>query len=110
MVFQAREDPVGVLVREFASSDYDYVQAAQYVLVAAKTLANESLDAIALHCPADLLAWDRQAQTRRIAAASPGQNSECFATGFVRILKYAVVIPNIQEAHAPLESQTRARA
>jgi hypothetical protein len=77
--------------------------------VAAKTLPNESLDAIALHGLANLLARDRKTQARRIPATSPGQHSERFAAGFLRLLEYAFVVSSGQQAQAPLESQTRPR-
>ena len=77
--------------------------------MAAKTLANEALDAIALHCPANLLARDRQTEARQPLTTLPGQHGERLAAGFLRLLEYAFVVSSCQEAHAPLELQTRRR-
>jgi len=77
--------------------------------VAAKTLSDEPLDAVALHCPADLLAWDREAQARRLPATPPGQHRDRFAAGFLRLFEDAFVVFSCQEAHAALELQTRLR-
>lgn len=109
MVFQACEDAMGALLNQLASTDDYHVQTAQQVLMPAKAFANQSLDAITLHRPSDLLARDCQTQARDAPATSPGQYSERFVTGFFRVLEYAFVISGSQEAHAPLESQTRPR-
>jgi hypothetical protein len=109
VLFQALEDRLRVFLHQLASTDYNHVQAAQQGLMPAKAFADQTLDAIALHCPLNLLARDRQTQARRLAVASPGQHSERFAAGFLRMLEYAFVIASSQQAHAPLESQTRAR-
>ena len=77
--------------------------------MAAKTLTNKSLDAIALHSSADLLARDRETQARQFLATSPGQHRKRLAAGFLRLLEYAFVVSSCQEAHAPLELQTRPR-
>jgi hypothetical protein len=109
VVFQALEDSLRVLFQQIASTDYDHVQAAQQVLVPAKALADETLDAIALHCPADLLTRDRETQARGFATTLPGQHGERFTAGFLRVLKNAFVVASSQQAHAPLELQTRPR-
>lgn len=109
VVFQALEDPLRVLLRQVASPDYYHIQAAQQFLVPTKALSNETLDAIALHGPADLLTRDRQAKARRCTATLPGQHGKRFAAGFLRMLEYAGVITGSKQAHVPLESQTRLR-
>jgi hypothetical protein len=75
--------------------------------VAAKTLSNEPLDAIAFHRLTNLLARDREAQARQLAATSPGQHCKRFAAGFLRLLEYAFVVSSGQKALAPLKLQTR---
>jgi hypothetical protein len=109
MVFQACEHCLGVLVQQIASTDDHHIEATQERLVAAKAFANQALDAIALNRPADLLTRDRQPQTRQLAATLPRQYSEPFVTGFLWVLEYAFVVSGSQEAHTPLESQTRPR-
>jgi hypothetical protein len=39
----------------------------------------------------------------------PGQHGERLAAGFLRLLEYAFVVSSCQEAHGPLEGQTRPR-
>jgi len=59
VIFQALEDPLRVLIQQMASPDYHQVETAQQILVPTKALSNETLDAIALDRPADLLSRDR---------------------------------------------------
>ncbi len=94
-------------MRQIASADDYHVQSAQQFLVAAKTLANETLYAIALHRLADLLAGDRQTEPRPLPVTAPGQHGERFVAGFLRALEYACVVASGQQAHVPLQSQTR---
>ena len=110
VVFQALEDPLGVFPGQIASTNYHHVQATQQVLVPAKALTNKTLDAIALHCSADLLSRDRQAEARQSAPARSGQHSERFAAGFLRLLEYALIVAGSQQTVMPLESRTRLRA
>jgi len=77
--------------------------------VPAKTLSNEALDAIALHCSANLLTRDRQTEARQPLATLPGQYGERLTAGFLRLLEDAFVVSCGQEAHAPLEVQSRRR-
>ena len=109
VVFQALEDPLRIFLRQFASTNYHHVQTAQQVLVPAKALTNQALDAIALHRPADLLTRDSQTKARQRAAAGPGQYGDRFTAGFLRSLEYALIVAGSQQALMPLESRTRLR-
>ena len=107
MVFQALEHVLGVFLRQVASTNYHHVQAAQYVLVPAKALTNETLDTIAFHRPADLLTRDCQTKARQFAPTRPRQHGERFVAGSLRMLEYALVVASTQQTLMPLESRTR---
>ncbi len=96
-----------ILLRQIASSYYHHIQAAQQVLVPAKALTDETLYAIAVHRPADLLTRDRQSKARRSAPTRSSQHGERFAAGFLRMLEYALVVASSQQTLVPLESRTR---
>ena len=92
---------------EPASSDHDHVQPLQQLLVTPEALAHQSLDAVALRRAPDVLARDRESETRPLEPARPCQDGDGAAAGFLRLAKDARIVTRTQQSQAPRELVTR---